>query len=361
MERRRQQTMRNTIEWLVGPANKPLQQLQLSLMVIAAIYMWVTAFFNLYFGIGYILFSYGMMLLAIVTTGFWYLGRWRNICYVATVCVLALLIVMLLPAIYLANGGINGPALLYALVVMTYCYGVLKQGSIEKIVLMTLSITIPIPLMVLEYQQPSAVYLYSSTSVKMLDLWVSFFLCASLLISIVAGHVRRFKQELYRARRLTVELERRARLDGLTNIYNHKAIFEYARAMMARHTPMSVIIFDLDYFKQINDTYGHPFGDDVLVEFSRVLSESGAGEVGRIGGEEFMLICENDSSVVLERVLFTLKATWQRVDLEHHPITFSAGVAVRKPADTLETLWQRADEALYLAKHSGRNQWRVAA
>lgn len=361
MERRQYSSIRNTIEWLAGSAAQPLQQLQLLLMVIAALYMWATGLFNLYFGIGYNGYSYAMMGMAFITTLLWYLGRWQGRCYLATVMLLFVLILCLLPAIYLANGGISGPALMYALVVIAYCYGVLKPKSIEKLLLITLALTLPLPLMYLEFHRPQWIYWYDGLGLQMLDLWVSFFLCATLLVAVVAGHVRRFKQELRRAQRLADELERLAQYDGLTNIFNHRATFEYARQQMLADQPMSVIIFDLDYFKQINDTYGHPFGDEVLVAFAKVLSDNAEGVVGRIGGEEFMLICQTSSERVMERIMQTIRAKWQQVDLDNQPITFSAGIATRKPADTLESLWQRADEALYFAKHNGRNQWQVAA
>ena len=122
----------------------------------------------------------------------------------------------------------------------------------------------------------------------------------------------------------------------------------------------SIGLVDLDHFKVVNDTYGHDFGDTVL----RTFAEAGRASVrredmfGRVGGEEFMVIVsgpQDDAEAVLRRLRARL-AHSKRNGLRSVACTFSAGIAGWQPGDSVETLYRRADQALYAAKRSGRNQ-----
>ena len=156
--------------------------------------------------------------------------------------------------------------------------------------------------------------------------------------------------------------------DSLTGLWNRGAIFDLYRKEHARarreSRPLSVVMVDLDHFKRVNDTYGHPAGDAVLREAARRL---GAGTrtydaVGRYGGEEFLVLlpgCPREAAVA--------RADQLRLSVAAEPIaagdqalsmTASLGVATREPdADVdAEALLKLADEALYRAKTGGRNQ-----
>ncbi|HEX4766809.1 MAG TPA: diguanylate cyclase [Lichenihabitans sp.] len=126
----------------------------------------------------------------------------------------------------------------------------------------------------------------------------------------------------------------------------------------------SIGLVDLDHFKAVNDTYGHDFGDAVL----RTFAEAGRASVrredmfGRVGGEEFMVIVsgpQGDAEAVLGR-LRTRLAHSRRNGLQGVSCTFSAGIAGWRPGDSVDALYRRADQALYAAKRSGRNQVSLA-
>jgi diguanylate cyclase (GGDEF)-like protein/hemerythrin-like metal-binding protein len=127
---------------------------------------------------------------------------------------------------------------------------------------------------------------------------------------------------------------------------------------------LSVAIVDIDHFKRVNDEYGHPVGDQVLARTAKLLSSCvrESDTVARWGGEEFALIApmttEEGAASLAEKLRSIMAATHLG---PREPITASFGVAELRPDDTVETLLQRADEALYRAKQSGRNRVSRAA
>jgi two-component system cell cycle response regulator len=157
------------------------------------------------------------------------------------------------------------------------------------------------------------------------------------------------------------ELVRLATTDSLTGLSNRRAYFENATKMIElaqNGCSVSAIMCDLDHFKQINDVYGHDIGDAVL---KRVAAEimTLPGVAGRLGGEEFGVLMENDLSDAVEiaqglrRSVNSLKIFAGDRAVE---VTCSLGVAEWKDGDTIDTLLRRADLALYEAKQTGRNK-----
>jgi diguanylate cyclase (GGDEF)-like protein len=165
-----------------------------------------------------------------------------------------------------------------------------------------------------------------------------------------------------------------SRTDALTNLHNRRSILELLEQELTRlrrkPAPLSVVILDLDHFKKVNDTWGHPMGDRVLQIAARILRESvrEGDHVGRYGGEEFMLILPDtdlaEAMIVLERCRQQLLAAEVVTDDQDRlQITASFGLVCqdRTPLLASQQLIQRADEALYAAKANGRNRIEVQA
>lgn len=166
---------------------------------------------------------------------------------------------------------------------------------------------------------------------------------------------------------LTIALERLARIDPLTGLWNRRAFNEAAPHMIDRmaSSPVplraAVALSDIDAFKSINDRFGHNVGDEVLAEYARTLkAETGPDDLlARLGGEEFVLLAIGlDGPAMLERV----ELLRQAISVRHYadgplpPITASFGVAEISPATlNLRDALERADRALYRAKENGRN------
>jgi diguanylate cyclase (GGDEF)-like protein len=173
------------------------------------------------------------------------------------------------------------------------------------------------------------------------------------------------QQELLAAQ---TELEIRATHDGLTGLWNHAAIIERLAGELDRatreKTPVGVILFDLDHFKQVNDTYGHIVGDQVLRESAHRINAvvRPYDVVGRYGGEEFLTVapsCNLQSAAeIAERVRKALSATPVVIPAGQLLITVSAGVSAATVKNMREAsaLIDAADRALYRAKELGRNR-----
>ncbi|WP_111642316.1 GGDEF domain-containing protein [Marinimicrobium alkaliphilum] len=169
------------------------------------------------------------------------------------------------------------------------------------------------------------------------------------------------------ARSTIMGLDEELQTDGLTRLASrlrteNELAVEVRRCARVQ-TPFSIVFIDLDYFKQVNDTHGHLVGDDVLRKAANVLSQRcrHADTLGRWGGEEFLLLCRGasrDEAAVLAEVL--RQAIRQTPMLHGESITASFGVADYRPDDTVESLVERADQALYRAKNEGRDRVAVA-
>ncbi|MBD9506428.1 PleD family two-component system response regulator [Ensifer sp. ENS10] len=169
----------------------------------------------------------------------------------------------------------------------------------------------------------------------------------------------------------TIEL---AVTDGLTGLHNRRYFDTHLKLLMdraaARGRPLSICMTDIDRFKQVNDTYGHDAGDEVLREFANRIRTTvrGADLACRFGGEEFVVVMPDTSAEMAAGVAERL-----RMIIESLPfpvpqadgvlkVTASMGIATLRPgADTAEALLKRADTALYQAKHEGRNRVVAAA
>lgn len=161
------------------------------------------------------------------------------------------------------------------------------------------------------------------------------------------------------------DLVRLAASDPLTGLLNRRAFFEKAEEAFARansDSRLSAVMFDIDRFKRVNDTYGHGIGDQVI----RRVAEAAAAEsdlAGRLGGEEFVLLLRDtalpDALACAERLRAAIAAVELRTSGSVVNFTCSFGVGEWTPGETVDDLLRRADLALYQAKAAGRN--RVAA
>jgi diguanylate cyclase (GGDEF)-like protein len=173
--------------------------------------------------------------------------------------------------------------------------------------------------------------------------------------------LEREKGELMRARE---QMRHFAEHDDLTGVWNHRIIIERLRQEVDRSrrekTAVSVILVDLDHFKNVNDTFGHPAGDLVLKEVAAIFQHSVRSYdwVGRYGGEEFLLILPGSgfagARLRAEQLRISIHAAYIHDGDRAIPITASFGVACGFPSN-YEVLIQTADTALYRAKDKGRN------
>lgn len=183
---------------------------------------------------------------------------------------------------------------------------------------------------------------------------IPLFVAGPLIFFLVRSNVKLLQTE----RDLTLV----TRMDPLTGLYNRQYFFDCARSCggTGQTVHFSILMLDLDRFKSINDEYGHPVGDRVLKSASAVIQNfMRQGDIcARYGGEEFICLLPetaiDGARIVAERI--------RRGIEEHDPIegefqlSVSIGIAGHQPDETLESLIERADRALYQAKAEGRNR-----
>lgn len=187
------------------------------------------------------------------------------------------------------------------------------------------------------------------------------------------------KTQLYKGIKLNKQLiaqkkslEQRVTHDALTGLLNRPAIFDILHKQILRAKRggfgIAVIMIDIDHFKNINDTCGHPAGDAVLCEIANRLTQSARSHeyIGRYGGEEFLAIIspfsQEGAVKAAERFRKAIASEEINTNQTLIPATISLGVAIATGEESLDEhlLLQRADEALYQAKHKGRNRVEVA-
>jgi len=154
--------------------------------------------------------------------------------------------------------------------------------------------------------------------------------------------------------------------DSLTGLFNHTFIRRFlnttfANAFRAKQS-CSVVMIDIDHFKAVNDTYGHPMGDQVLIAISRLLRQSvrEGDAVGRYGGEEFVMVLNNVTKEIAQNIIDKIRISFSKLRFEHHDqffhCTFSAGIGDSNGFDNTVDLMEQTDQALYKCKQNGRNQ-----
>jgi diguanylate cyclase (GGDEF)-like protein len=171
--------------------------------------------------------------------------------------------------------------------------------------------------------------------------------------------------------KLSITLEKLAMRDSLTGLLTRRALFEFGERELAgcrrRGVPLSVLMLDLDHFKEINDNYGHHVGDAVIQDFAeRTQSMLRSPFVlARYGGEEFVAVLPEtstaDAALVAERIRSRISSTPDNPELPQYHVSIGVATTLATGSESLTVLIQKADQGLYQAKQRGRNRIEVMA
>jgi diguanylate cyclase (GGDEF)-like protein len=200
--------------------------------------------------------------------------------------------------------------------------------------------------------------------------WVNDYRLPNGWILVIASDISQSKNEEVRLRAAHDAAVKETQTDALTGVASRKYGLQHAQSILTEHRlahlPVCFAILDIDHFKKINDTYGHLVGDEVLVHFTRHLSGKLGNDdfVTRLGGEEFLVVLPNAAEeravLRLQRVLLSLEPLPSTKSHPQLQFTFSAGVTLASPQESLSEIFRRADDALYAAKQNGRARVEVA-
>jgi diguanylate cyclase (GGDEF)-like protein len=191
--------------------------------------------------------------------------------------------------------------------------------------------------------------------------WIAVFVLEVLLYVVGTAFI-----VLVLAKERTVRVHKTAALtDPLTGVFNRRGFYEAAQQLTERQVrkgePVTVLMFDLDHFKRLNDNFGHSVGDRALRLFANTATTNlrSGDVVARLGGEEFVAILPGvltEAAMVAERVRNAFEIAGAEIDGQAIGATVSIGAACGAPGADIDTLLARADTALYRAKTSGRNR-----
>lgn len=185
------------------------------------------------------------------------------------------------------------------------------------------------------------------------------FLAARAEVSLAQNKINQLETEL-------LEMGEKVHEDHLTGVLNRRGLdnaFERETSRSMRHQiPVCYALLDIDNFKKLNDTHGHQVGDDALVYLVESIKDTTRPEdvVSRYGGEEFVILLPNtkleEAVHILSRIRRNLTKKFFLHENKRLLITFSAGIAQLQPGESQDSIFKRADEALYRAKNGGKNQ-----
>lgn len=259
-----------------------------------------------------------------------------------------------IPFLYFQTAGYDGTALLFAqLGLFLLC--IVFSGR-KRIIIVVLNITDYLICIIISYRYPQTIIPHGSPEAMLIDLVMAVFLSFTGLSILTIYISKVFTDNSNTLAELSIR-------DALTGIYNRRFMTDFLQRELdtAAQTgkEIHVMMIDIDHFKQVNDTYGHGFGDHVLLACVQAIQSvlRKCDVIARYGGEEFVviLLCQMPEKAVdiAERIRQAISSLRFRYDVT---ITVSIGIVKSQPGDTTEGILNRADQCMYKAKQSGRNR-----
>ncbi len=283
--------------------------------------------------------------------------------------VILFLILVLYPLLWFFNGGSQGPTMLFMIFNAILSAVLLSKYKFSIVILLT-QILVTYLLLFIELRYPSLITFYETATIRSFDIGFSFLIVFLTTFALVSLIMKEYNKSILSLEKAQLELKTIndkltiiSEVDDLTELYNRRHVLnELAEKISfpSKESQIGVIMFDIDHFKKINDTYGHGTGDLVLKKISEVLKKNVRQDdiVGRIGGEEFLIIMPEISKTALIAKAEKLRELVADLEWENDKIhtTISGGVYLVSDEDTLDEVLEQVDLRLYRSKNEGRNR-----
>ncbi len=322
---------------------------------------------NLLMGLGFSsIFPLLILLAASITAFYFYHYKHSNV--IPAAILISVISIYTLPSMWLASGGLTG-AMPYYYIINIGCTVVMLKGLKRRSLLFSLQMLILCGLILAEVSFPHVITRYPDVKSQDIDITIALFLLAVtlfILLHRLTAEYNRLLSIVERANKnlenINQDLREKSIKDPLTGIYNRRFIMDRLEIMKEHkdNFPISIIMFDIDHFKSVNDTYGHNFGDAVLVGISRKVNSKmrKTDYFGRYGGEEFLIILKNAPSGIAQIRADKMRQAVEALRWEHEEltVTISCGVYEINKHQPLKQALEKADMAMYEAKNNGRNQ-----
>jgi diguanylate cyclase (GGDEF)-like protein len=267
------------------------------------------------------------------------------------------------PLNYIYSGGNDGGMPIYFLMGI-FGINLLLTGRL-CLIMSLLSMMGYISLIFYSYFHPDIILPYTNKFSATIDMTFGLVSVSLLIGTAVSSLMHQYEIEHKKSNSLNRQLHEFAIKDPLTNLYNRRYLKKelqlYIELAKDQKHALSIILFDIDFFKNINDTYGHPIGDEVLRSLSGILlAETRSHDIiSRYGGEEFLLVLFDTRIDVAQQIADRIRSIVARTKLSlqiPYHITLSGGVSEYTSDMTIEEFIAAADDNLYKAKYAGRNQ-----
>ncbi|MEG1615019.1 MAG: GGDEF domain-containing protein [Oscillospiraceae bacterium] len=280
--------------------------------------------------------------------------------------------VVFFPLIYLTSGGIHSAVAMYFILGIVFTILNLRKKAL--LIVLPIETIVYLTTFAISYTKPEVVsYFYSIGNDKFASVALGSVLTGLALGTVLRLITSGYENERTKADQLVEKLEDMTTRDALTGAFNRRYLMSYLDHCIERVNDgdlitFSIIMFDLDHFKRVNDTYGHVVGDVVLKSFVDVLKANmrSIDIIARYGGEEFIVVLPTSDELSTYRRADQIKSKLEEIslcdDLKER-VTVSGGICGFEPSISVEAMIEKADNNLYIAKEQGRNRiaWRNGA
>lgn len=274
---------------------------------------------------------------------------------------LTFLILIVFPILWFTNAGSLGPTPYFYIFAAALVAIFLNESRYFPYLIM-LFMTM-LALLAVEYHFPHLVLTYTSTGTRVLDLGMSYILIGLMNFMVFNLIMRRYNKKITELKTIQDQLKTLSSIDELSGMYSRRYVLDHLQEQIsgtASNHSVSLIMFDIDNFKEINDRFGHDVGDQVIRTLSDTLKEhTRTGDIiGRIGTEEFLIILENisapDASHLAEKLRTLIyNITWSTPELL---VTVSGGVYTGTADEPMQYILEQMDSCLYEARNNGQNR-----
>lgn len=260
------------------------------------------------------------------------------------------ILVIILPFGWIDSGGSANNSISYIfLYLITISFLIKKEKRTILVIILLFEI---IALIHIEHYFPEIIRVHNQRS-QFLDRVFQ----TTLLITFSYLILQTFSNEYYKEKEA---LKKLASTDKLTGLYNRRYFENFFIQEIENNFEKEkfLIIIDIDKFKVINDTYGHQIGDKVLIEISNILKTTfNNSKISRWGGDEFVVIYNGKKDDLIKKMDLVLKKSLEIKLADSHQITLSSGVTKINKNDNRKLIFKKADNALYISKENGKNQY----
>ncbi|MDL2253878.1 GGDEF domain-containing protein [Ruminococcaceae bacterium OttesenSCG-928-I18] len=269
-----------------------------------------------------------------------------------------------IPFLFFQTAGYEGTAGLFALLAV-FLIAIVFSGK-TRVCLVASNLVLLAIACILQYKYPHIVVPHESEQANFLDYMVALLLAVSG-IAILGAYIKNtFEEEQTRIRNLlkkeeraNKKLENLTNRDPLTNTYNRRFLIRFLESERGKEERLCVMMMDIDYFKHVNDTWGHGFGDEVLVRFASTVQGNLRKDdiLARTGGEEFVVTLKDITLSKAEEIAERIRQSVSEIAFSNGAqITVSIGLVQAGADEEIDLILNRADKCLYEAKTAGRNR-----